>query len=53
VLFLNQGDYDRIVENNYPQETGYVWVNVSKNYDNYFSISSMGKSAIDEMEDLL
>lgn len=53
VLFLNQGDYDRIVENNYPQETGYVWVNVPKNYDNYFSISSMGKSAIDEMEDLL
>lgn len=53
VLFLNQSDYDKIVENNYPEETGYIWVNVPKNYDNYFSISSMGKSAVDEMEDLL
>ena len=51
VLFLNQGDYDRIVENNYPQETGYVWVNVPKNYDNYFSSASY--AAFREDKDML
>lgn len=53
VLFMTASDYDSIVQNNYPTESGYIWINIPNNYDNYFKISSKGKSAVDEMEDLL
>lgn len=53
VLFMTQTDYDSIIQNNYPTESGYIWINIPSGYDNYFKISSKGKSAVDEIEDLL
>ena len=55
VLFLSQADYDQLVANreDYNDMTGYTFIQLTSSMENYFSISAQGKSAKDELDNLL
>ena len=50
---MTQTDYDSIIQNNYPTESEDIGVNIPSGLDDQFKISPKGKSAVDEIEDLL
>lgn len=55
VLFLKKEDYDNLTNNQsaYKDLTGYTFINMPENFENYFSISSQGLSAYNKFEELL
>lgn len=55
VLFLKKEDYDTLTSNQnaYKDLTGYTFINMPENFENYFSISSQGLSAYNKFESLL
>ena len=55
VLFLTEEDYKQLEENreDYNDMTGYTFVRLQPFMENYFSISAQGKSAKDELDNLL
>ena len=55
VLFLNKEDFEDLKNNKeaYADLTGYTFINMPQNFENYFSISSQGLSAYNKFEDLL
>lgn len=55
VLFLTETDYNDLISNreDYNDMTGYTFINLTQQMENYFTISSQGKSAKDELDNLL
>ena len=55
VLFLTEKDYNDLMNNreDYNDMTGYTFINLTQQMENYFTISSQGKSAKDELDNLL
>ena len=49
VLFLTKEELENISS----KQTGYTYINMPQNFENYFSISSQGISAYNKFEDLL
>lgn len=55
VLFMTDEDYQQMENNktNYADMTGYTFVRLQPFMENYFTISAQGKSAKDELDNLL
>ena len=55
VLFLTPDDYKDMMEhiNDYNDMTGYTFIQLTPSMENYFTISAQGKSAKDELDNLL
>lgn len=55
VLFLTPDDYDNLLKNrkDYNDMTGYTFIQLTPSMENYFTISAQGKSAKDELDNLL
>lgn len=55
VLFLTQSDYQDLITNmrEYDNMTGYSFIRITEQMENYFSISTQGISAQDELNSLL
>ena len=55
VLFLTQSDYQDLITNmcEYDNMTGYSFIRITEQMENYFSISAQGISAQDELNSLL
>lgn len=55
VLFLTPDDYDDMMKHrdDYNDMTGYTFIQLTPSMENYFSISAQGKSAKDELDNLL
>lgn len=55
VLFLTQSDYQDLITNmcEYDNMTGYSFIGITEQMENYFSISAQGISAQDELNSLL
>lgn len=55
VLFLTPEEYTSLIENkeNFNDMTGYTFIKLQPFMENYFTISSQGKSAKDELDSLL
>lgn len=55
VLFLTQKDYEDLVNNreDYDDMTGYTFIRLTSQMENYFTISAQGKSAKNALDDLL
>lgn len=55
VLFLTEEDFNKINANreDYNDMTGYTFIQLTPIMENYFTISSQGKSAKDELDNLL
>lgn len=55
VLFLTEQDYEKLHNNreDYNDMTGYTFIQLTSSMENYFTISAQGKSAKDELDNLL
>ena len=55
VLFLAPDDYKDMMEHieDYSDMTGYTFIQLTPSMENYFTISAQGKSAKDELDNLL
>ena len=55
VLFLTPDDYKNMMNhiNDYNDMTGYTFIQLTPSMENYFTISAQGKSAKDELDNLL
>ena len=55
VLFLTPDDYKDMVEHieDYSDMTGYTFIQLTSSMENYFTISAQGKSAKDQLDNLL
>ena len=55
VLFLTPDDYKNMMNhiNDYNDMTGYTFIQLTPSLENYFTISAQGKSAKDELDNLL
>ena len=55
VLFLTPDDYKDMMKhiNDYNDMTGYTFIQLTPSMENYFTISAQGKSAKDELDNLL
>ena len=55
VLFLTPDDYNDMMKhiNDYNDMTGYTFIQLTPSMENYFTISAQGKSAKDELDNLL
>lgn len=55
VLFLTPDDYKDMMEHieDYSDMTGYTFIQLTPSMENYFTISAQGKSAKDELDNLL
>ena len=55
ILFLTPDEYSKLIENkeDFNDMTGYTFIKLQPFMENYFTISSQGKSAKDELDSLL